>query len=59
MNQQYRKNSQFYFHEVDNIASESSYKTLKLWEIQDFFMNENENCKNFPVNKKSRYGVVK
>ena len=27
--------SQFYFHKVDNFASGSSYKTLKLWEIHN------------------------
>ena len=30
------RNSQFYFHKVDKIASGSSYKTLKLWEIHNF-----------------------
>ena len=34
----------FYFHEVDKIASESSYKTLELWEIHKFiFMNASKN----------------
>ena len=26
----------FHFNEIDKIASESSYKQLKLWEIYDF-----------------------
>ena len=30
-----QKSTQFYFHKVDKIAFESSYKTLKLWEMHD------------------------
>ena len=52
MDQQYGKNSQFYFHKVDKIASGSSYKTLKLWEIHNFIftdvsiIHENMNVKS-------------
>ena len=30
----------FYFHEIDKIASESSYKTMKLWEIHNFIFTK-------------------
>ena len=40
MKQQYDENSRFCFYEVDKIASGSSCKTLKLWEVYDsIFMN--------------------
>ena len=36
-----RNHRQEYFHKVDKIASGSSYKTLKLWEIHNFiFISE-------------------
>ena len=35
MNKQYGKSSRLYFHKVDKIASGSSYKTLKLWQIHN------------------------
>ena len=51
MNQQYEENSRFCFYEVDKIASGSSYKTLKLWEIHDFvFTNVSKFAKFHPAN---------
>ena len=37
---------EFFFHEVDKIASGISYNTLRLWEIHDFFMIISKICEN-------------
>ena len=43
-----RRNSQFYIHQVDKIASGSFYKTLKLWKLYDFiFKNVFKIYENF------------